>query len=287
MPHNTLPVGTIREYKRKGSPPRTRIKIKVGSHTLWEDYPRYVYRTNKGPIPEGKCVLHKDGDPRNFDPKNLVLGTIADAAYLWAARNPEKAMGTKAGIRRGNLRAKKRAVARRLSGEIMPSMWYTRDPVKREIHGPHGKQYRDAVAYLGFVRRRHYLPCYLGRPGHTPMEAAILTVLAREPEREWPLQPLTTAVREVNVSHGYENQWLSEVVNDVLGRLAKRGLVATRKGDDGHSLRRIAPDAIATETPVELRRPIRGKEIPKWEEDGYRLIVPDVSAMIAEIKGLE
>lgn len=41
----------------------------------WIGYSRWWWEKNRGPVPPGKLVLHKDGDSLNDDPSNLILGT--------------------------------------------------------------------------------------------------------------------------------------------------------------------------------------------------------------------
>jgi hypothetical protein len=43
----------------------------------WILYSRWWWEKNRGPVPPGHLVLHKDGDTLNDEPKNLMTGTCA------------------------------------------------------------------------------------------------------------------------------------------------------------------------------------------------------------------
>lgn len=61
-----LPVG---EEGKKGE----YITIKVSQPDKWEYKHRYVWKQHNGDIPNGYCVLFKDGDKQNCDIDNLFL----------------------------------------------------------------------------------------------------------------------------------------------------------------------------------------------------------------------
>ena len=43
---------------------------------------RWIYMQHIGPIPKGKVVSFRDGDPSNFDPDNLILLSRAEMLRL-------------------------------------------------------------------------------------------------------------------------------------------------------------------------------------------------------------
>jgi hypothetical protein len=64
MPFNHQPVGTIvvvDGYK----------KIKLAEPKTWEHFHRHVWMQSNGPIPRGRVVVFKNGDPMNCDIENL------------------------------------------------------------------------------------------------------------------------------------------------------------------------------------------------------------------------
>lgn len=91
---DTLPVGAvvIRQHNH-GTRIRYRRFIKVrmdgGPQQKWRPYARWWWQQNKGEIPVGKLVLHKDGDELNDDPKNLILGTSGMKLVLAHKRDPK------------------------------------------------------------------------------------------------------------------------------------------------------------------------------------------------------
>lgn len=83
-----MPVGTV-VIRSDTSPTGRRIctryvKVKDDGPPgrRWINYARWWWLTNKGPIPAGKLVLHKDGDVLNDDPSNFVLGGPAEKLLI-------------------------------------------------------------------------------------------------------------------------------------------------------------------------------------------------------------
>ena len=65
-PHNTVPVGS--EVESKGY-----IRIKVSEPSAWRPRSHIVWEENHGhPLPDGWIIRHKDGNPLNDDPSNLI-----------------------------------------------------------------------------------------------------------------------------------------------------------------------------------------------------------------------
>lgn len=75
-----MPLGTVvirGDYNPPGHRRYTRyIKVKMSGppQKRWMQYSRWWWEKNRGPIPKGQLVLHKDGLTLNDDPSNLVLG---------------------------------------------------------------------------------------------------------------------------------------------------------------------------------------------------------------------
>lgn len=76
-----MPIGTV-VIRRDTAPSGRRIctrfvKVRNGGPPgrRWISYARGWWLKNRGPIPPGKRVLHKDGDCLNDEPSNFVLGT--------------------------------------------------------------------------------------------------------------------------------------------------------------------------------------------------------------------
>jgi hypothetical protein len=75
-PHNWMPVGSERvngdDY----------IDVKVAEPNVWVYKQRLIFEAAHGPIPDGHCVIFKDGDNRNFDISNLVLVDRKELAVM-------------------------------------------------------------------------------------------------------------------------------------------------------------------------------------------------------------
>lgn len=90
------PIRRLQIRKRKTGMPswgkqRKWIKIKDDGRLQdrWIPYARYVWLQNKGPIPPGYFVAHKDGDQLNDEPDNLIFVNHRQALALQFARDPQ------------------------------------------------------------------------------------------------------------------------------------------------------------------------------------------------------
>lgn len=79
---------TIREHNGR----RVRfIKVRMGGPASgrWIQYARWWWEKNKGPVPTGKLVTHKDGDSLNDDSRNFMVVTPGDKINLAHERDPQ------------------------------------------------------------------------------------------------------------------------------------------------------------------------------------------------------
>lgn len=71
-----------KKYHRYPNSKRRQLRVYYWRHDKWKQPPvslhRQIYEDNFGPIPEGYCVHHKDGNPENNDPSNLTLLSHAE-----------------------------------------------------------------------------------------------------------------------------------------------------------------------------------------------------------------
>lgn len=90
-----MPIGTvvIRQSHDNGRMKRNRRFIKVRNDgpkaRRWVLYSRWWWEKNKGPVPAGKVVFHKDGDELNDAPDNLAVGTLGEKLQYAHKRDPE------------------------------------------------------------------------------------------------------------------------------------------------------------------------------------------------------
>ena len=73
-PHNTLPIGSIRNINNYN-------EIKYANHK-WMAVARYNWEQVHGPVPYNMCVFKLDGDKYNDDIDNLCLVSRKDLAML-------------------------------------------------------------------------------------------------------------------------------------------------------------------------------------------------------------
>ena len=80
-PHNTVPVGTI--LKKTGGYLWKKIDDKPGVWTQnWRQLHILTWEEHYGPIPEGCCLIFKDGDRTNCAIENLAMVTLSENGVL-------------------------------------------------------------------------------------------------------------------------------------------------------------------------------------------------------------
>ena len=71
--HNWVPIGSER-IKRINADGYTEIKIQDGKlQKNWRGKHILIWEEHNGPLPKGHAVIFGDGNPRNFEPDNLLL----------------------------------------------------------------------------------------------------------------------------------------------------------------------------------------------------------------------
>lgn len=279
------PVGTVVIRRCHAKRPARWIKARPGRKG-WEAWARWWWRTNRGPIPPGKRVLHLDGDTLNDDPANLALGGPADSAFLWlkragAAGERKMYAALRAGCRRRN---RDRAAAARALGVFFATLWYAVDHAARTVSGPHGKKLRMAAAALapglrkagtGKGLRHAAAVCGLAADC-TDSETAVLMAL-----RDGPL-----ATPGLMVAAAGQAALLSvrcpagrHALHQLLWQLRQAGLVASRRGGSHHSsAHRLTGAGLEAVAPAAPRACVRGGEARRLvEREGYayRPVMPE------------
>lgn len=99
MPHNSVPVGTIR-HEKEGY-----LKIKIAERDKWELLHREVWKREHGTYPPNDCaIIFIDGNKQNCDISNLKMVTRAELMLQNSMQNyPEelkKVINLQAAIRR-------------------------------------------------------------------------------------------------------------------------------------------------------------------------------------------
>ena len=270
-----VPVGTIRfDVTSRGRFVR-RIKVRMrGEPTSarWLAYARWWWLTHKGPIPEGMCVLHRDGDTLNDDPSNFVLGTHADQAFINHDRDPEMSEENYRKMRIGA--AKSNALRGRVKRATawLPWRWYPVDHAGGVVHNvPCKSRYqvwhavgRDVTCAINGALCD---AAALGWQGRTLTQALILTALA-EGEKDTPAM-----VRRMNwlrTERGEPKLMSLAPVYSAMVVLHHLGLVrTTRRGRRQPALHAITPAALAQRGLWTSVVPVRGRDITRGVCDGY------------------
>lgn len=179
------PIGEIR-LRRDGKGLRRARFIKVATSGTpaqrWRPYSRWLWEQHNGPVPDGKLVIHLDGDRLNDDLANLALGTSDDALFIAHQRGcpthtPLQRQRTReSNVIRGRLR--------RLAGPLACA-WYLVDVERRRIWNTADHTRWDALRRVGIeaagksgANGAGVTAACLGWPRRSSMGAALLTALA-------------------------------------------------------------------------------------------------------------
>lgn len=131
-----MPIGTERIWTWSvREQPRQQRFIKVSHHGGWRKRWRpassHWWEQHVGPIPDGYQVFHRDGQPLNDAPENLVLVRENRFRLIFALR-PDAARRQKLRRSRAVIRSnRRRALVDRF--QIRPHWWYAVLPASRAI----------------------------------------------------------------------------------------------------------------------------------------------------------
>jgi len=143
----TLPFGSITVRIKNGVQVRF-VKVKGGSGRRWIQYGKWWWTSNKGPIPPGQLVLHKDGDVSNDDPKNFMLGTNGTKLALRHRRDPEWSKEQHKRCSAGTAEFNRRNGRINREKNFLQSYWY---PVVDEI---------GVILNIPFRKRKRVFACF-------------------------------------------------------------------------------------------------------------------------------
>lgn len=144
----------------------------------WIQYSRFLWETLKGPVPNGQRVLHRDGNPSNDDIRNLMLGTPADALWLYCHSDPKQS--------EANYRKCRKATAKsnRLRGVVnrrenwLPTRWYAINVDRQRAWNNPMRQASDVATQLGLrLDGRKIWPIILGYPDGNRAQAIVVRCL--------------------------------------------------------------------------------------------------------------
>jgi len=248
------------------------IKVSHDRKRSWINYSRYLYEKHKGPVPPGLRVIHRDGDLTNHSLDNLVLGTGGDVLWVHCHADPKTSAAAETRRKAAAARANQmRTLVRRMT-QLLPSMWYPVDPIKRCVINTPA---REVWRLLGCRSARHLVGYRLGWPDLQASDACMLAVLV-EAGGYLSWSEIRERVRLLRQSLAIEP---AEVASPALAqsgmRLVKLGL-AVRKT---YGVYAATPKAVAGRGSVSPYAYVRGREIPT-RFPGYPLLSPEGAAAL-------
>lgn len=150
----SMPVGTVVIREDRDSTGRKRLTryIKVQASGLpqkrWIQYSRWWWEKNKGPVPKGQLVLHKDGDTLNDAPENLIVGGCGMKLVLAHRRNSTWSKNQHARAAAGISRDNRRRGREHRFWDFLQKYWY---PVVDSV---------SVILNVPFRRRKRVLACF-------------------------------------------------------------------------------------------------------------------------------
>lgn len=139
---DAYPLGAIQIRRGKSKDGARFIKVThLGPKPKrWKPLARWWWEKNKGPVPAGMRVCHKDGDTLNDDPSNYALMTAGEVIQLyWRVRKGVKEKNRERASKGTAAANRDRGVINRAL-RLLPTRFYCVDPERRLIYNrPHRK----------------------------------------------------------------------------------------------------------------------------------------------------
>lgn len=144
-----MSIGTVVIRRKNGKAARY-IKVRNDGPRgrRWILLSRWWWEKNRGPVPSGKLVIHKDGNTLNDDPKNLVLGTCGTKLVLAHRRDPAWSRDQHRRAAAGCAEFNRRNGQVNRSKNFLQSYWY---PLVDEL---------GVILNVPFRRRKRLLACF-------------------------------------------------------------------------------------------------------------------------------
>jgi len=149
-----MPVGTVVIRGDRDSAGRKRFTryIKVRADGLpqkrWIQYSRWWWEKNRGPVPKGCLVLHKDGETLNDAPDNLIVGTCGMKLVLAHQRDKVWSKNQHARAAAGTAKDNRRRGRVNRFWNFLKKRWY---PVVSQV---------SVILNVPFRRRKRVLACF-------------------------------------------------------------------------------------------------------------------------------
>lgn len=159
--HEPAPLGTIVIRTEKVGPlerrgPRRTIKVRYiktrmdgPSGLRWTAYARWWWEQNRGLVPPGQMVLHRNGDTLDDSPNNLFLGGPGDKIKLAHELDPEMSRKNRESQRAGTAAFNRLSAKLRRLQKPVSRYWYpVADEVMAVIDLPHRSR-KALLLHLG------------------------------------------------------------------------------------------------------------------------------------------
>lgn len=278
QPKPELAIGAIRIDVLPTGKKVRRIKVRMGGRggERWMRYARWWWLKHKGPIPDGKCVLHLDGDLLNDAPENLVLGTVADSLMIAHADDPAMSDRNRAAMRAGTIEHNKLRSRIARATRWLGSRWYPVDHAARIIYNRPVRHRARVFAAMGFsvpvrLNGSGSFPAALGWPERTLLEACVLAVLADVPEyREIDGVELLARVEKMRAERGCGGTLSrTTIFHAGSSSLRKLGLIATRRMGRNPAMYRITRAGLDARGAWTAVVPVTGRALTAGVCEGY------------------
>lgn len=274
-----VPVGTIVIRRHNKSRARyVKVRMRGRQNERWRPYARWWWEQHRGPVPEGKRVLHADGDTLNDDPSNLILGTADDVLMLSRDWDPGLDDRNRINCARGAAESNRvRAMGRRIR-EWLPSRWYAVDHAGQiVVNDPKKKRaaiWPDEIRFAGTRNGHGADAAAVGFPGLGLAEAIVLATLLDRGE-------MTAVAIRAEASRWRALLWPGceelriETIRSVISSLKRRSLIRRLDARPRKFLATAA--AAAARRPGSPYVPVRGEALTTAAYQGLFRWTPGVN----------
>ena len=276
-----LPIGTIRVRKHSKRVSVRMIKVADDGPKgrRWMTVARYWWLQNRGPIPAGMRVVHKDGNPLNDNPTNYLLATAGDVAYL--AREWDSSLDARNAEACGKATARCNRERARVNQALtyLPTRWYAVDmQAQIVINRPYRSRlqlWREHVDQTAQAKNgAGLLGRWLGWPEVTAAEACVLAVLHAS-EDSLTVPDIVGRVCDLRYLYGLPQIKSHLTINSTLHLLRKRGWILThRRSGESRRRYRLTGEAIAAKLEPVAILAVRGAEIEERFPD-FKKVWPE------------
>lgn len=266
-------VGTIRVYTVNGRQHRV-IKFREATGGRdWMAYARWWWLANRGPIPAGWIVLHKNGNSMDDRPENLTLGKPSDAAFLAEQNRPQAAKRWKAKMVAALTEANRyRGRVHRALGYNLRN-WYAVNHTTKTIQNTPCHARHQVFATVGcpiqcLPNGRGAEAAALGWPKMEPAAAYVMTILAGVTEMD--ARELKARVAAMRRARGQKSADSRDALYRTVFPIRHLGFVSVRRRGGQPGLWSLTDAGRAARGPWTEVVPAKGSECIELERQGYR-----------------